>query len=55
MDARKLLLLSALSAALPALAQEVTFKIAHFLPSATPAQQKVLEPWCDSPGTSQRC
>lgn len=33
-------------AALPVAAQEVTLKIAHFLPSAAPAQQQVLEPWC---------
>lgn len=32
----------------PALAQEVTLKIAHFLPSVAPAQQKVLEPWCEA-------
>lgn len=37
----------AASVSLPALAQEVTFKIAHFLPSAAPTQQKVLQPWCD--------
>ena len=46
MRARELLLIGALSAALPVLAQNVTFKIAHFLPSAAPAQQQVLEPWC---------
>ncbi len=28
-------------------AQEVTLKIAHFLPSAAPTQQRVLQPWCD--------
>lgn len=28
-------------------AQEVTLKIAHFLPSAAPAQQRVLQPWCE--------
>ncbi len=33
--------------ALPAFAQEVTFKIAHFLPSAAPTQQRVLQPWCE--------
>ncbi|MHA3904902.1 TRAP transporter substrate-binding protein [Castellaniella sp. WN] len=27
-------------------AQEVTLKIAHFLPSGAPAQKQVLEPWC---------
>jgi TRAP-type C4-dicarboxylate transport system substrate-binding protein len=36
--------------ALSAQAQEVTFKIAHFLPSAAPTQQKVLQPWCDEMG-----
>jgi TRAP-type C4-dicarboxylate transport system substrate-binding protein len=30
----------------PAAAEEVTLKIAHFLPSAAAAQQMVLEPWC---------
>lgn len=36
------------AAALPAAAQEVTLKIAHFLPSVAPAQQKVMQPWCDA-------
>lgn len=36
----------ALPLAAPAAAQNVTFKISHFLPSAAPAQQQVLEPWC---------
>lgn len=31
-----------------AAAQEVTLKIAHFLPSIAPAQQQVMQPWCDS-------
>jgi TRAP-type C4-dicarboxylate transport system substrate-binding protein len=35
-------------AALPAAAQEVTLKIAHFLPPAATAQAKVLQPWCDT-------
>uniref|UniRef100_UPI00333FE812 TRAP transporter substrate-binding protein n=1 Tax=Castellaniella defragrans TaxID=75697 RepID=UPI00333FE812 len=35
-----------LAAAAPVSASEVTLKIAHFLPAGTPAQQKVLEPWC---------
>ncbi len=50
MKARNFALLGALALALPAvpaLAQEVTLKIAHFLPSAAPTQQKVLQPWCD--------
>ncbi len=52
MNYRKLLALGAVSASvsLSAMAQEVTFKIAHFLPSAAPTQQKVLQPWCDEMG-----
>ncbi len=37
----------ALLMAAGAQAQEVTLKIAHFLPSAAPTQQRVLQPWCD--------
>lgn len=44
---RHWLLIGACALALPAVAQEVTFKIAHFLPSVAPAQQRVLQPWCD--------
>lgn len=47
MKARNIALVAAVALAGPALAQEVTFKIAHFLPSAAPAQQKVLQPWCE--------
>jgi TRAP-type C4-dicarboxylate transport system substrate-binding protein len=47
MNYRNLALIGAMAVALPAAAQEVTFKIAHFLPSAAPTQQKVLQPWCD--------
>lgn len=47
MNYRKFAALGALAVSLPAMAQEVTFKIAHFLPSAAPTQQKVLQPWCD--------
>jgi TRAP-type C4-dicarboxylate transport system substrate-binding protein len=36
-----------MAVSLSAAAQEVTFKIAHFLPSAAPTQQKVLQPWCE--------
>jgi len=36
----------ALSAASMVHAQEVTLKVAHFLPSGAAAQAKVLEPWC---------
>ncbi|MFT0531552.1 TRAP transporter substrate-binding protein [Castellaniella hirudinis] len=45
---KKLFLSVALAAAFaaPASAAEVTLKIAHFLPSAAPAQSMVLEPWC---------
>lgn len=28
-------------------AQEVTLKVAHFLPAGAPAQQRVLQPWCE--------
>lgn len=31
-------------------AQEVTLKIAHFLPSIATAQKQVLQPWCDELG-----
>ncbi|WP_322994801.1 TRAP transporter substrate-binding protein [Castellaniella sp.] len=45
---KKLFLSAALAAAFiaPASAAEVTLKIAHFLPSAAPAQRLVMEPWC---------
>ncbi len=47
MKTRYFAVLGALAFALPVAAQEVTLKIAHFLPSAAPTQQKVLQPWCD--------
>ncbi len=47
MKTRYFAVLGALSFSLSAAAQEVTLKIAHFLPSAAPTQQKVLQPWCD--------
>jgi TRAP-type C4-dicarboxylate transport system substrate-binding protein len=47
MNIKNLLAMAVLGAALPAVAQEVTFKIAHFLPPAVPTQQKVLMPWCE--------
>jgi len=47
MNYRSFAILGALVISLPAAAQEVTFKIAHFLPSAAPTQQRVLQPWCD--------
>ena len=31
-----------------AYAQEVTLKVAHFLPAGVPTQQKVLQPFCDA-------
>ncbi|MBN8284421.1 TRAP transporter substrate-binding protein [Zoogloea sp.] len=47
MKTRYFAVLGALSFSLSVAAQEVTLKIAHFLPSAAPTQQKVLQPWCD--------
>lgn len=47
MNYRSFAILGALAISLPAAAQQVTFKIAHFLPSAAPTQQRVLQPWCD--------
>jgi TRAP-type C4-dicarboxylate transport system substrate-binding protein len=37
-----------LSVSISAGAQEVTLKVAHFLPAGAPAQQRVLQPFCDS-------
>ncbi|MDR1967269.1 MAG: TRAP transporter substrate-binding protein [Burkholderiaceae bacterium] len=31
-----------------AFAQQITFKVAHFLPAGAPTQQRVLQPWCDT-------
>lgn len=50
MNHRRFAVLGALAVSLSAGAQEVTFKIAHFLPSAAPTQQKVLQPWCEEMG-----
>ncbi|HJV51027.1 MAG TPA: TRAP transporter substrate-binding protein [Noviherbaspirillum sp.] len=47
MNFRSFAVVSAMALSLPAAAQEVTFKIAHFLPSAAPTQQRVLQPWCE--------
>ena len=47
MKVRHLAMVGALAVSFPALAQNVVFKIAHFLPSAAPAQQRVLQPWCE--------
>lgn len=40
----------ALATALPLQAQEVTLKIAHFLPAVATTQKQVLQPWCDEMG-----
>jgi len=50
MNVRHFAVLGAMAVSLSAAAQEVTFKIAHFLPSAAPTQQKVLQPWCEEMG-----
>lgn len=50
MNTRCFAVLGALAVSLPAAAQQVTLKIAHFLPSAAPTQQRVLQPWCDDLG-----
>lgn len=39
-----------LAAVQAAQAQEVTFKIAHFLPAVASTQKVVLQPWCDEMG-----
>ena len=46
------LLMAALAwtATQPVQAQEVTFKIAHFLPAVASTQKAVLQPWCDEMG-----
>ena len=36
------------TASQPAAAQEVTLKVAHFLPAGVPTQQKVLQPFCET-------
>lgn len=36
-----------LTFSMPAAAEEVVFKIAHFLPAVAPTQQRVLQPWCE--------
>lgn len=48
MNYRHVAAVAAMALSLPAAAQEVTFKIAHFLPSAAPTQQRVLQPWCET-------
>ncbi len=49
MSIRRLIAAGLILAATPAVAaEEVTFKIAHFLPAGAPTQKKVLEPWCET-------
>ena len=50
MNIRCFAVFGALAVSLPAAAQQVTLKIAHFLPAAAPTQQRVLQPWCDDLG-----
>ncbi len=38
----------------PALAETVTLKITHFLPPSSPAQKRVIEPWCDKLGAESK-
>lgn len=45
-----LLVIGALAVLQPVQAQEVTFKIAHFLPAVASTQKAVLQPWCDEMG-----
>lgn len=45
-----LLMIGALAVLQPVQAQEVTFKIAHFLPAVASTQKAVLQPWCDEMG-----
>ncbi|UCV11872.1 TRAP transporter substrate-binding protein [Dechloromonas denitrificans] len=48
---RRLLVAAAtLAAAQSAHAQDVTFRIAHFLPAVASTQKIVLQPWCDEMG-----
>lgn len=47
MNYRSLVVIGAMVVSLSAGAQEVTFKVAHFLPSSTSTQQRVLQPWCE--------
>ena len=47
MNVKSLIAATLLIAAPSAFAQNVTLKIAHFLPSTAPTQQRVLQPWCD--------
>lgn len=48
MSLRILGALCAVTLSCSSFAQQVTLKVAHFLPPATPVQKKVLEPWCES-------
>jgi TRAP-type C4-dicarboxylate transport system substrate-binding protein len=40
-------LAAAVLSAMPAMAQQVTLKVHHFLPSTSSAQVKLIQPWCD--------
>ncbi|WP_207807028.1 TRAP transporter substrate-binding protein [Parazoarcus communis] len=48
MNIRMLIAASLTAMSFQAAAQTVTLKVAHFLPAVAPAQQKVLQPWCDA-------
>jgi TRAP-type C4-dicarboxylate transport system substrate-binding protein len=47
MKIRRFAALGALVICLPGIAQEITLKVSHFLPAGVPAQQRVLQPWCE--------
>ncbi|MCL2656230.1 MAG: TRAP transporter substrate-binding protein [Betaproteobacteria bacterium] len=47
MNFMKTLIAGGLLLAAPVYAQQVTLKVAHFLPAGAPTQQRVLQPWCD--------
>ena len=47
MGIKFLAVIGSLAVSLPAFAQEVTLKVAHFLPAGVPTQQRVLQPWCE--------
>jgi TRAP-type C4-dicarboxylate transport system substrate-binding protein len=47
MKIRYIAAIGALAVSLPGFAQQVTLKVAHFLPAGVPTQQRVLQPWCE--------
>jgi TRAP-type C4-dicarboxylate transport system substrate-binding protein len=47
MKRKSILALAFFSISTTTFAQEVTFKLAHFLPSSASPQQRVLQPWCE--------